>query len=217
MAEFSSTDSYHRFEQTVKRETRYVYDVEVRDFLAAVMETSQKRKDSIEKSSILFRAQRGYTWRTENAGTEEAFEVPDAFDPERMVPKAEFVGDGRVDPRGIPCLYLASTQEAAVAEVRPWVGSYVSLAQFKIMRDVVVVDCPRTKGNFQTGSCTQLHRRYRLTDAKQSPGETLVMHSRVPLRQMNLLQNACRRRFWRRRSVRMDLMALCIGVCLAMG
>jgi hypothetical protein len=37
MAEFSSTDSYRRFEQTAKRETRYVYDVEVRDFLAAVM------------------------------------------------------------------------------------------------------------------------------------------------------------------------------------
>lgn len=71
------------------------------------------------------------------------FEVPDAFDPERMVPKAEFVRDGRVNPRGIPCLYLASTEEAAMAEVRPWVGSYISLAQFKIMRDVVVVDCTK--------------------------------------------------------------------------
>ena len=114
MAEFSFNDSYRRFEQTVKRETRYVYDHEVRDFLATVMETSKARKESIEKSTVLWRAQRGFTWSMENAGTEEEFEVPDAFDPGRMVPKAEFVGDGRVNPRGIPCLYLAFTKEAAM-------------------------------------------------------------------------------------------------------
>ena len=72
MTEFVSTDCYRRFEWAVKRETRYVYNGEVQQFLAAVMETSQKRKDSIEKSSILFRAQRGYTWRMENAGTEDS-------------------------------------------------------------------------------------------------------------------------------------------------
>jgi hypothetical protein len=86
--------------------------------------------------------------RKENEGTEAEFEVPDAFGPERMVPNAESVGDGRVNPRGIPCLYLASTQEAAVAEVRPWVGSYISLAQFKVMRDVTVVDCRKDKRLF---------------------------------------------------------------------
>jgi hypothetical protein len=148
MAEFSFTDSYRRFEQAVTRETRYVYEADVRDFLAAVTETSGTRKDSIEKDSILWRAQRGYTWRTENPGTDEEFEVPDAFGSERMIPKAEFVSDGRVNPRGIPCLYLASTKEAAMAEVRPWVGSYISLSQFKIMRDVVVVDCTKDKRLF---------------------------------------------------------------------
>jgi hypothetical protein len=148
MAEFASTDSYRWFEQAVKQRTRYVHDAEVRDFLATVMETSKTRKDTIEKSVVLWRAQRGYSWRTENAGEEEEYDMPDAFEPERMVPKAEFVGDGRVNARGIPCLYLASTKEAAMAEVRPWVGSYVSLAQFKVMRDVTVVDCSKDKRMF---------------------------------------------------------------------
>jgi hypothetical protein len=148
MDEFPFTDSYHRFEQSVKKRNRYVYDSEVRAFLDAVIATSEKRKDKIDKSSILFRAQRGYGWRLENAGTEEEFEAPDAFEPDRMVPKAELVGDGRVNPRGIPCLYMATTEDAAVAEVRPWVGSYISLAQFKIMRDVTVVDCSRDKRMF---------------------------------------------------------------------
>jgi hypothetical protein len=148
MTEFAFTDSYYRFAQAVTRKSRYIQDDEVRAFLAAIMETSADRKDSIEKSSILFRAQRGYSWRTENQGQDEEFEIPDAYGPERMRPNAEFVVDGRVNPRGIPCLYLASTMETAMAEVRPWVGSYVSLAQFKVMRDVAVVDCTKDKRMF---------------------------------------------------------------------
>src|SRR5438132_5731421 len=149
MTEFAFTDSYYRFAQAVTRKSRYIQDDEIRAFLATVMETSAARKDSIEKSSIWFRAQRGYTWRTEEQGPDdEEFEIPDAYGPARMTPTAEFVGDGRVNPRGIPCLYLASTKETAMAEVRPWVGYYISLAQFKVMRDVVVVNCTKDKRMF---------------------------------------------------------------------
>jgi len=100
MAEFASTDSYRRFAQTVKLKTRYVHDDEVREFLATVMATSESRRDSIEESVILFRAQRGYVWRRESVGEEDEDEVQDAFPPERMKPNAEFAGDGRVSPRG---------------------------------------------------------------------------------------------------------------------
>jgi hypothetical protein len=62
-----------------------------------------------------------------------------------MKPKAELVGDGRVNPRGIPCLYLADKDKTAMAEVRPWLGSYVSLAQFRVMRDCEIVDCSMDK------------------------------------------------------------------------
>jgi hypothetical protein len=148
MAEFPSTDSYHRFAQTVKLRTRYVHDEEVRAFLAAVMETSETRRDLIEESAVLWRGQRGYVWRKEKDGQEEDDEVQDAYPPERMKPNPEFAADGRVNPRGIPCLYLASTKEAAMSEVRPWVGSYISLAQFKIMRELAVVDCSKDKRIF---------------------------------------------------------------------
>jgi hypothetical protein len=56
---------------------------------------SESRRDSIEESVILFRAQRGYLWRKENVGEENEDEVQDAFPPERMKPNAEFAGDGR--------------------------------------------------------------------------------------------------------------------------
>jgi len=45
------------------------------------------------------------------------------------------------NPKGITCLYLATKQETAVLEVRPLIGSYVSVAQFKVLKDLRLVDC----------------------------------------------------------------------------
>jgi hypothetical protein len=45
------------------------------------------------------------------------------------------------NPRGIPCLYLATKKDTAVLEVRPLIGSYVSVAQFEVMRELRLVNC----------------------------------------------------------------------------
>jgi hypothetical protein len=58
-----------------------------------------------------------------------------------MIPDAQFVGDGRVNAKGIVCLYLATKEETAALEVRPLIGSYVSIAQFRIVRNLRIVDC----------------------------------------------------------------------------
>ncbi|SUS05663.1 conserved hypothetical protein [uncultured Defluviicoccus sp.] len=36
---------------------------------------------------------------------------------------------------------MATTKETAMSEVRPWLGSYISVGQFKILRDVLLVNC----------------------------------------------------------------------------
>ena len=43
--------------------------------------------------------------------------------------------------KGNPVLYLASNPNTAMAEMRPWVGSRVTLAKFVMTRDCRVVDC----------------------------------------------------------------------------
>src|ERR1700691_693450 len=148
MTEFASSRDYFRFAVSVTQKARYVHEGEVRAFLATVVATSEARRDSIAKGTILWRAQRGYEWRIENKGEEDELEVPCALSPDRMTPKPELVGDGRVNPKGIPCLYLSTTSETAMAEVRPWVGSNLSLAQFKLARDLAIVDCSRDKRMF---------------------------------------------------------------------
>jgi RES domain-containing protein len=152
MAEFASLDSYERFERVVKTKSRFGIDDTVREFLKAVRETVPKRVGRLRKDKLLFRAQRGSVSAEYPAGLgtgddeEEEFEtinVEITLPPDLMVPKAEKVGDGRVNPRGIPCLYLATTMSAAISEMRPWVGEFVTLAQFRVMRDCQLVDCSR--------------------------------------------------------------------------
>jgi RES domain-containing protein len=76
-----------------------------------------------------------------NVGGELTEEFPAPFDPARMKPLTDRSREGRANPSGIPYLYLATHQQTAAAEVRPWIGSYVSIATFNLMRDARVVNC----------------------------------------------------------------------------
>lgn len=141
MAEFSSLHSYKEFAQSVTSEARYIHTPSVRSFLEAVKETSKTRERLLRKGEPFYRAQRGSAWRTEQIAEGETAEVECAFPPERMIPNAKFVGHGRANPRGIACLYVATSSETAMAEIRPWIQSSISLAAFEIARDCRIVDC----------------------------------------------------------------------------
>jgi hypothetical protein len=58
-----------------------------------------------------------------------------------MLPPGDRASEGRVNPKGIPCLYAATHQETAVAEVRPWMGAHVSVAELTILRTLRLVNC----------------------------------------------------------------------------
>jgi RES domain len=139
---FSSPNAFRDFDRSVRRELRYVRTAAQEEFLAAVIATSDARTLPVKPGNLLWRAQLGHEWRQVGQG-EEAFEVPHPHPRERMKPVPERATDGRANPRGIACLYLASHKETAALEVRPLIGSYVSVAQFKVLRDIRVVDCSR--------------------------------------------------------------------------
>lgn len=58
-----------------------------------------------------------------------------------MIPLAGAASDGRANPEGIPRLYMAFDRHTAIAEVRPWIGSLVTVAFMKTVKDLKVVDC----------------------------------------------------------------------------
>ena len=58
-----------------------------------------------------------------------------------MKPEEGKQREGRANPKGIPCLYLADTKETAMSEMRGWLDAPITVSQFEIVRDVTVVDC----------------------------------------------------------------------------
>jgi len=57
------------------------------------------------------------------------------------------LNEGRVNPKGIPFLYLATSKETAMSEVRPWLGTLVSVGMFGTLRDLTILDCSADTGN----------------------------------------------------------------------
>lgn len=140
-SEFLSWRSYWRFARSVSREYRFVWSPETEVFLETVRQTSQSRRTKIPAGQVFWRAQIGHGWRPMGDGMDD--EIPCPHPSSRMKPLLDRASDGRVNPRGIPCLYLATTKDAAISEVRPWIGSYVSAGTFKTKRDLTVIDCAR--------------------------------------------------------------------------
>lgn len=149
MAEFESWRSYENFAHAVKRKSRYIRDGRAQTFLDTVLATSGVRKKTVRAGRIFWRAQQGNGWRTESHD-DIGIEVPAPLESRRMKPLVDSAREGRVNPKGIPCLYLATDKDTAMAEVRPWLGLYVSVGQFKVSGDLVVMDCSVLHGSKRT-------------------------------------------------------------------
>lgn len=64
-----------------------------------------------------------------------------AFTPEKMgAPPPELAGAGRVNPAGLPYLYVANSSQTAIAEVRPWTGALISVGEFRPTKSLRILD-----------------------------------------------------------------------------
>lgn len=144
---FKSWQSYWNYSNAINTKNRYILDDESKEFLNNLLETSESRIRNITKGSILWRAQNGHSWEPIHHGDELVDQIPCPFPPERMKPLKESASEGRANPKGIPCLYVATTKETAMAEIRPWLGAIVSVGQFKVGRDLKIVDFSVEHGN----------------------------------------------------------------------
>ena len=144
MAAFKSWDSYDKFSGEVARQRRYVRTAHTESFLRAVAASCKTRLRTVPQGRVLWRAQLG------NGETLDEYGVGHdaAFAPIRMKPRTERALEGRANPKGIPCLYLSTTANAAMSEVRPWIGALISAAQFKITRGLTIVDCSVLHGQY---------------------------------------------------------------------
>lgn len=61
-------------------------------------------------------------------------------DRDRMTPYSDKAKEGRINPKGIPCLYAATHPRVALIEMKPTIGSYLTLAEFVTVRELRIVD-----------------------------------------------------------------------------
>jgi len=118
---------------------RFVHERHVLTFLNTLLETSKQRHRRISEGKYVWRAQLGYATE-ERLQDDVVCEEPVAYPPERMKPPSHVAHEGRVNPKGIPCLYVATDKETAMAEVRPWIESKVSVGQLRTMRELTLID-----------------------------------------------------------------------------
>ena len=136
MAEFKSYRSFLDFTESIRREWQFVRSLEQQEFLSTVLASSLNSREQIAEGTFVWRAQVGHDWLSDDS--EDNF-CP--FPPERMKPLPYQAAEGRANPKGMPYLYTATDQDTAIAEVRPWVGALVSVAELRVTRALTVVNC----------------------------------------------------------------------------
>jgi hypothetical protein len=141
MPAFKSPRDYIRFAEHVTRSKRYIRDKEADHFLEALLREAQRRVETIPAGSILWRAQIGYDLEPIIEGGQHIDDVPCPLSEQRMIPLRRHGREGRANPKGIPYLYLSTERDTAMAEVRPWRGSTISVAQFQTQRELRIVNC----------------------------------------------------------------------------
>lgn len=87
----------------------------------------------LSRSETLHRAQLGCKYERP-IGAFQFGESP--FDAPRMLPRRDRAPEGRLNPKGIPYLYLADSAETAVSEVRPSTEQRITLGEFQPVREL---------------------------------------------------------------------------------
>jgi hypothetical protein len=106
-------------------------------FLEALRETSERRARSVGADATYWRAQQGMLESEDDEG--RPLMAP--YSKERMKPPRDKATEGRVNPKGIPCLYAATDPATAVSETRPPIGAMLTLAKIQPARLLRIIDC----------------------------------------------------------------------------
>jgi len=143
MPEFESCNSYSEFSRLVRYQTRFIYSEKVESFLRTVSITSESRKYILQANSPLWRAQLGHDWGTLKQEDGDEYQDKCCLPKDRMKPLPHAPNEGRANPKGIPCIYLATDKETAMSEMRPWLGSCVSVAIFSTNKKLALINCSK--------------------------------------------------------------------------
>lgn len=140
--QFNDPEDWQKFAKYLCETNRFILSDYWDNFIKTVVETSHNRVMPLPKGTTLVRARIGSEWVTFDDGDEQ----PCPISPHNMGPPPKNIAEeGRLNPKGIPYLYLSTNKATAIAEVRPWIRSEITIGYFKILEDLKVVDTSNDK------------------------------------------------------------------------
>lgn len=177
---FRTFRDFRKFRNSVKTHHRHLLTAETLEFLDVLAWTSHKRIATIGTDSILFRAQAGHALHPvyQSPDPDQALEpehigdmvIP--FDEERMKPRPNRATEGRANPKGLSVFYAATDEDTCIAETRPWVDSFLSVAKFALKSECRIVDCSRNTMDVGVGTIV----KFSLKEPSQSKREAFIWH-----------------------------------------
>ena len=111
-------------------------------YIDYICRSAHKRKAIMRKGETLFRARMGsYRFKTPPWPNKWATLYPHPLHHKKMgAPPAILMREGRLNPKGITYLYLATDEKTALRECLPWVSAFVTVARFKLQQNIKILD-----------------------------------------------------------------------------
>jgi hypothetical protein len=120
----------------IRYESRFVMQEPYKAFVDSVVKlVGEQFSSTIPAGTKLFRARINKV----NFEKREHDKIP--FPPSEMGPPPQHLAiSGRINPEGIPYLYCAGELDTAGAELRPWKGAYLTIAEVELKHDIIIAD-----------------------------------------------------------------------------
>ena len=134
--ELLTLKEYQAFHDETIKSRRYIHTSEINKFLFSFRNEIHKNCIRIFSGNEYYRAQKGFC---EHIEYNKHIKVP--YDKDRMYPLKEEASEGRINPKGIPYLYLTEIDDNALYEIGANYKSYISLSKFQLARTLVF--CPK--------------------------------------------------------------------------
>lgn len=134
--ERSFSDYWYEFCEHIQHRRRFLLgedDGEPPTAVGLLIDALPLAVNPLRKGTLLYRARMG--------GVSGDFNRPGPYPPEKMgAPPAGENHPGRANPPGISYLYTASDPYTAVAEIRPWADSCVTVAELSVQKSIKITD-----------------------------------------------------------------------------
>jgi len=124
-------DDYKLFYEETLYSRRYVHTKRVNAFLDIFRDSIRNNYIQLYKGNVYYRAQNGCL--------ENEKRKKEPYKKERMFPLKRQAREGRINPKGIPYLYLTESIDNALFEIGSNYKSYVSIGRFVLKRNIQVV------------------------------------------------------------------------------